>query len=96
MPAIDRCLLVEVGNGKLSIVKQCELLSLQRSRFYYEPVLETAENLAIMRWLDEQYFITPFYGVLRLQVLLTDLGSLLSNYQRSQFAGCRGRMSAIG
>ena len=74
MPAIDRCLLVEVGNGKLSIVKQCELLSLQRSRFYYEPVLETAENLAIMRWLDEQYFITPFYGVLRLQVLLTDLG----------------------
>lgn len=74
MPAIERCLMVEVEKSKLSIVKQCELLSLHRSRFYYEPVLESAENLAIMRWLDEQYFDTPFYGVLRLQVLLVGLG----------------------
>ena len=60
--------------GISSIVKQCELLSLHRSRFYYEPVLESAKNLIIMRWLDEQYFETPFYGGLRLQVLLVSLG----------------------
>ncbi len=74
MPAAKRCLMVEVAKSDVSIVKQCELLTLNRSRFYYEPVPETAENLAIMRWLDEQYFDTPFYGVLRLQVLLVGLG----------------------
>lgn len=45
-----------------------------RSRYYYEPIAETAENLAIMLWLDKQYFETPFYGVLRLTVELKDVG----------------------
>ena len=62
--------MIEVEKSKLSIVKQCELLSVHRSRFYYEPVPETAENLAIMRWLDEQYFETPFYGVVPVVVRL--------------------------
>ena len=74
MPLPKRCQMVGVEKCKLSIVRQCDLLSLHRSRYYYEPVLESAENLAIMRWLDEQYFDTPFYGVLRLQVLLVGLG----------------------
>ena len=74
MPLPKRCQMVGLEKCKLSIVRQCDLLSLHRSRYYYEPVLESAENLAIMRWLDEQYFDTPFYGVLRLQVLLVGLG----------------------
>ena len=70
MPAIERCLMAEANLGQLSVVKQCQLLSLQRSRFYYGPKAEAAENLVIMRWLDEQYFNSPFYGVLRLIALL--------------------------
>lgn len=74
MPTDKRILMVEAKYRRLSIVKQCELLSLQRSRFYYEPIAESSENLAIMRWLDEQYFETPFYGVLRLGALLIGAG----------------------
>ncbi|MFP5043129.1 IS3 family transposase [Parasediminibacterium sp. JCM 36343] len=74
MPASKRCLMLEEANGQLSIVKQCGLLSLHRSRFYYVACPETADNLAIMRWLDEQYFSTPFYGVLRLCALLRQDG----------------------
>ena len=74
MPTDKRILMVEAKYRRLSIVKQCELLSLQRSRFYYEPIAENTENLAIMRWLDEQYFETPFYGVLRLRALLIGAG----------------------
>jgi putative transposase len=59
---------------KLSIVKQCDLLGLCRSGLYYEPVKESEENLAIMRWMDEQYLKTPFYGVERLLVLLVLMG----------------------
>ena len=54
----------------LSISTQCQLLTLARSSFYYIPSGESEENLAIMRQLDEQYFSTPFYGVLRLTALL--------------------------
>lgn len=54
----------------LSISAQCQLLTLTRSGFYYIPMGESEENLAIMRELDEQYFSTPFYGVLRLTALL--------------------------
>ncbi|MBD0293588.1 MAG: IS3 family transposase [Flavisolibacter sp.] len=67
-------MLVEKGHSQLSIVKQCELLQISRSGLYYEPVKENAENLCILRWMDEQYLHTPFYGVERLLVLLVALG----------------------
>ena len=74
MPIRKRITLIEPVSNQLSIAKQCELLSIHRSRYYYEPIAETAENLAIMLWLDKQYYETPFYGVLRLTVELIDLG----------------------
>jgi putative transposase len=42
--------------------RQCELLGLNRATLYYEPAGESAENLHLMRLLDEQYLRTPFYG----------------------------------
>ena len=33
---------------------------------YYDPVGESAENLALMRLIDEQYLRTPFYGVVKM------------------------------
>ncbi len=74
MPKDKRCFMVDPEYTRLSVVKQCELLSLNRSGFYYEPIPESAENLTIMRRLDEQYFETPFYGVLRLTALLIKEG----------------------
>ena len=71
-------MLVEKDHPELSIVKQCELLQISRSGFYYQPTQESDENLAIMRWLDEQYFSTPFYGVERLLVLLVLMGYKIS------------------
>lgn len=67
-------MMIEKGHSELSIVKQCDLLQVSRSGFYYEPVQESEENLAIMRWLDEQYLNTPFFGLERLLVLLVVLG----------------------
>lgn len=45
------------------MTRQCELLGFSRSSYYYEPVGESAENLFLMRKMDEQYLKTPFYGV---------------------------------
>ena len=46
----------------MSIARQCQLVDLPRSTWYYEPVGETAENLGLMRKIDEVYLKWPFYG----------------------------------
>ena len=50
--------------------RQCELVGISRSGFYYEPIPESQENLALMRRLDELNLEHPFYGSRRLTALL--------------------------
>jgi putative transposase len=49
-------------DAQLPVVRQCELVGLARSTFYYEAESEDELNLELMRLLDEQYTRTPFYG----------------------------------
>ena len=58
--------LVEPTNLNISTVRQCNLLDLNKSSYYYIPCGESQENLSIMRLMDEQYLKTPFYGVRRM------------------------------
>jgi putative transposase len=53
------------------VARQCELLELPRSTRYYRPSGESAENLALMRRIDEQYLATPFYGSRRMAIVLS-------------------------
>jgi putative transposase len=46
-------------------------LGLSRSTRYYTARGESAENLALMRRIDEQYLATPFYGSRRMAVVLS-------------------------
>jgi putative transposase len=62
----DLRLLVDRDHADLSVRRQCELLGLNRSGLYYEPVGESEENLRLMRLMDEQYTRTPFYGSRRM------------------------------
>ncbi len=66
--------MVDRSANTISLVRQCELLSLHRSGVYYTPSSESDENLAVMRFLDEQYMDTPFYGIERLPVILVAKG----------------------
>ncbi len=54
--------LIERGHEQLSIVRQCELVSISRSSFYHRPVGGTAETLALMRLIDAQLLESPWYG----------------------------------
>jgi putative transposase len=51
-------------------VRQCALVGLAHSTWYYRPAGESAENLALMRAIDEQYLRTPFYGSRKLAAVL--------------------------
>jgi len=66
--------LIEPEHSQISIVRQCELLDLPRSSYYYQPVGESAENLHLMRLLDEQYTRAPFYGIKRMTAWLQTQG----------------------
>ena len=54
--------LIKPGHGRLSVARQCALVSISRSSFYYQPAGETSENLALMRLIDGQFLETPWYG----------------------------------
>ena len=54
--------MVEPDHPRLSIVRQCELLTINRSSYYYQPIGETPLNLELMRLIDKQYLETPWYG----------------------------------
>jgi putative transposase len=50
--------------------RQCELLQVSRSGFYYEPVATSEEDLALMRRMDEIHLEYPFYGSRKLRLAL--------------------------
>jgi putative transposase len=54
--------MVEPEHPRLSIVRQCELVSISRSGFYHRPAGETPLHLTLMRLVDEQFLQTPWYG----------------------------------
>ena len=54
--------MVDPDHAALSITRQCGLLSIARSSFYYEGKGESPLNLRLMRRIDEQFLETPFYG----------------------------------
>ena len=58
------------------------MLGLAHSSFYYRPHGETAENLQLMRLLDEQYTRTPYYGIRRMTAWLQKSLGKAVNHKR--------------
>jgi putative transposase len=57
------------------VSRQCELVELARSSYYYTPqATESEENLQLMRKIDELYLELPFFGYRRITGWLRDLG----------------------
>ena len=69
--------MIEPDHPHLSVVRQCALVSLGRSTFYRMPMPDTAENLALMRLLDEQFLETPWYGSRQMMRHLRRLGHVV-------------------
>ena len=54
--------MIEVNHSQLSLVRQCDLVSMARLSYYYRPKAESEFNLELMRLMDVQYLKTPWYG----------------------------------
>lgn len=62
--------MIDSGHRHLSVARQCDLLGMARSSFYYEPLGVSDEDLALMHRLDELYSRWPFYGVRKMTAQL--------------------------
>ena len=76
-------MMIDLDFPHISIRRQCELLGLNRSTFYYAPATASECNLRLMRLIDEQYTKTPFYGWPRMTAHVRRLG-LQVNHKRVQ------------
>ena len=63
--------------AKVSIRRQCELLDVNRSNVYYQPVPEDPEDLELMRRMDEEFLKRPTKGVLGMVDFIRGLGILV-------------------
>jgi putative transposase len=66
--------LIDPDHAHISVGRQCELLELARSSYYYRLRPQSDLNLLLMNLIDEQYTRTPFYGVPRMTAWLRRQG----------------------
>jgi putative transposase len=66
--------LIEPDHPTLSVARQCRLLGLPRSSWYYQPRPPSATTQELLDRLDEQYTRTPFYGTRRMTAWLRSQG----------------------
>eukprot|EP00456_Euglypha_rotunda_P038618 TRINITY_DN29699_c0_g1_i3.p1 TRINITY_DN29699_c0_g1~~TRINITY_DN29699_c0_g1_i3.p1 ORF type:complete len:117 (-),score=20.18 TRINITY_DN29699_c0_g1_i3:10-360(-) len=66
--------LVRPHTSKISIRRQCELLSVNRSSLYYKPVPKKPENVKMMEVMDRHLTEHPTEGVRSLLLMFAAIG----------------------
>lgn len=74
----------------MPVKKQCQLLGLARSTWYYHPQPFSAEDLKLMELLDQQYTRYPFYGSRRLTAWFRTQGWLVNRKRVSRLMRLMG------
>lgn len=83
----DRREMIEADHPELSIVRQCDLLGISRSGYYYEPATESSFNLLLMRLIDEHCTRFPFYGSPRMTAWLCRAGYRVNHKRIERLCG---------
>ena len=95
MSRAERVAMVDLGRADLSVRRQCVLLGLARSGVYRQAAAPDPEELALMRWIDEQYLATPFYGSRRITAALRLAGRRLNRKRVQRLMRLMG-LQALG
>lgn len=66
--------MIEPDFKEISIERQCQLLCISRSGYYYKSKGYSDKDLEIMKIIDETYTEYPFYGTRRMAKYLQDIG----------------------
>jgi len=71
----------------LSITKQCELLLLNKSTYYYKAKGLTKRDLEIMKTIDEIYTEHPYFGARRMSKYLMRFGIVIGRKAVGRYYG---------
>lgn len=74
--------MIDNHHPTLSIRRQCELLDLNRSTYYWPPASESTLNLELMRLIDQEYTHAPLYGYRRMAARLNNQHDYTLNHKR--------------
>jgi putative transposase len=88
-------MLIEPNHGQLSIARQCQLVGLARSSYYYHPVAVDPAELALLRRIDEQYLRTPFFGSRQMGVWLRRQGEVVNRKRMQRLMRQLGLQGAV-
>ncbi len=66
MSVYQKRMLITPSYRRLAVSKQCALLELPRSSYYFKPRGENLLNQFIMNKIDSKFTECPFYGVERM------------------------------
>lgn len=73
--------MIESDNERIPISRQCEILEISRSGYYYEPKPVSRETIVLMHRIDEIYTDKPYYGYPRITKQLRREG-VIANHKR--------------
>ena len=74
--------MIDKSNNKLSIRKQCHLLDVNRSRFYYKAAATSERDITMMNYIDTEFTAHPFTGIERMANILRREKKLVVNHKR--------------
>jgi len=78
------------------VARQCALLGLPRSSYYYEPMgTESDANLRLMRQIDELYLKRPFFGSPRMTGWLRDLNWVVNEKRVARLMRLMGLQAVL-
>jgi putative transposase len=69
---------IDPSDGVLSLARQCAILDVARSSWYYRPVAASGEDLVLLNLIDEEYTKRPFYGSRKILVTLQVMGYVIN------------------
>lgn len=86
--------MVDPAHWQITVSRQCDLLGMSRSSWYYRPRGESELNLHLMRLLDEQYTRTPFYGRPKMTAWLRRQGFVINHKRVERLMSLMGLYAA--
>lgn len=81
---------IEPEHREISVVRQCDLIGLSRSSYYYQPSQDSAFDDQLMRLIDEEYTRHPYYGSRRIRACLQRQGYAVNRKRIQRLMGRMG------
>ncbi|MGP8320879.1 MAG: IS3 family transposase [Methanosarcinaceae archaeon] len=69
---------VDPSHSRIPITRQCDLLGIGRSGYYYQSTRDDSYNQYLMRLIDEEYTRYPIYGIEKMTAVLRCKGHTIN------------------